>query len=65
MAKSMKTRIKSKPVDPKVAKKVKVKLERLRMSRRKKHKKGFYNQGNLESIAWKGKGTEADPVMVL
>mmetsp|Transcript_28079 Transcript_28079/g.57613 ORF Transcript_28079/g.57613 Transcript_28079/m.57613 type:complete len:156 (-) Transcript_28079:282-749(-) len=64
---------KSKPVSSKakikvVAKPVnhqallKVKQERLRTTLRKKHKAGFYSQANLEDRAWKGKGTEAEPI---
>ena len=34
------------------------------MSRRKKHKKGFYSISNLEARAWKGKGTAADPMII-
>ena len=52
-------------VDAKEARRVRVKLERLRMSLRKKHKKGYYNIRNLELMAWKGQGSETDPVRIL
>jgi len=59
MAKSMKTK-----TNKETAKKlVKVKSEKLRSSlRAKTHKVGFYAVRNLENLAWKGQGTESDPI---
>jgi hypothetical protein len=42
----------------------KVKIESLRRGLRTVNKKGFYNMKRLESIAWKGVGTGADPITI-
>jgi hypothetical protein len=53
-------------IPPRYKSKVKVKIEPTdRNLRRKKHKIGFYNVQNLTKLAWRGKGTRTDPIIIL